>query len=88
MAVRILTPVFVLLGALLLPTSGRTLLAPPEGDGGSGCLECGELTIIRPDGTMEEKNTCVSAPFAAPLSGKTCQVIDGDCKIQDYCYFA
>lgn len=80
-------PVFVLLGVLLFPEDLGSVLAPPESGGGTGCLECGPLIIIRPDGSMEERETCVTGRFAAPLSGRTCKVIDGDCKIEDFCLF-
>lgn len=88
MRLRLWTPTLVVLGILLLPPAVGSVLAPPESGGGTGCLECGPLLIIHPDGSQEERETCLSAPFAAPLSGRTCKLINGDCKIEDFCYFA
>lgn len=88
MRAQLLSLILVILGALLLPGSVGSLLAPPEGGGGSGCHECGPIIIIRPDGSMEERETCVSAAFAAPRSGRTCKVIEGQCSIEDFCQFA
>jgi len=44
--------------------------------------------IIYPDGSQEEVETCISADFAAPQSGTTCKLIDDDCQIEDFCFYA
>lgn len=78
----------ILLLAVLLPSpEASSLLTPPDGDG-SGCQECGTVTLMRSDGELIERPACLSAPYAAELSGRRCSIEGESCSISDYCQFA
>lgn len=78
----------ILLLTFLLPfPEASSLLSPPDGDG-SGCQECGIIELMRSDGELIERPACLSAPFAARLSGRTCRIEGENCIIDDFCQFA
>lgn len=78
----------ILLLAFLLPSpEASSLLSPPDGDG-SGCQECGTVTLMRSDGELIERPACLSAPFAAEVSGRRCRIEGESCIISDFCQFA
>lgn len=77
----------ILLLAFLLPSpEASSLLSPPDGDG--GCQECGTVTLMRSDGELIERPACLSAPFAAEVSGRRCRIEGESCIISDFCQFA
>lgn len=54
-------------------------------------MECGTKEIPMSDGgVLIVDPACVSSPFAAPISGRTCQIdASGEnCRILDLCQFA
>jgi hypothetical protein len=84
---RTVVAAIVLLAFLLPSPEASSLLYPPGGEG-SNCLECGTVTLMRSNGETIERPACLSAPSAAPLSGRSCRIEGEDCILSDLCQFA
>ena len=77
---------FTLLFANPITTpSAEALLEQPSG---TDCQKCGDIIYYLGDEVITIENTCVTAEFAAPLSGRICQSGGGECYVEDYCQYA
>lgn len=81
-----LSILFTLLFASPITTpSAEALLEPPSG---TGCQKCGDRIYYLGDEVIKIENTCVTAEFAAPVSGRICQSGGGECYVEDFCQYA
>lgn len=64
--------------------SAEAVLEPPSG---TSCQKCGDVRYFLGDEVIVIENTCVTAEFAAPISGRICHSGGGECFVEDFCQY-
>lgn len=65
--------------------SAEAVLEPPSG---TGCQKCDDAVYFLGDEVIVIENVCVTAEFAAPISGRICHSGGGECYVEDFCQYA